>query len=239
LGTLGPALLKLLAIAILPGAIAGILGHVTFGLANWGITLLCYYCLLYYLFELDASEMRITTAIIWGMRFVSRLIIIAFAASFLGGVNSGRVRQIGTLNSYANPASGTSSLGNGVVSPPGGFAGTDRQAAVTISIGNAVEALEWCKPEETKHMGRVVPKSTMLSVAKSFYTAGARKVWAANPSLERGQEFCGEFIVEMPDDTAARKNVLMVKAAFEKQPTPMPDKGNHFLTIMLNSYQEY
>ena len=65
LGSLGTASLKIVAVAILPAAVSGIIGHWTFGLMTWSIAAVCYYFLLYYLFEMDGQEMMIVTSIIF------------------------------------------------------------------------------------------------------------------------------------------------------------------------------
>jgi len=81
LGEVGPALLKVAAVAILPSAIGGvILASTGFfgGMLAWAVSLALYFLLLYNLFEMDSQEMMITTVIIWFMRtWVAYFIIMA------------------------------------------------------------------------------------------------------------------------------------------------------------------
>lgn len=87
LGEIGPALLKIAAVAILPSAIGGVIqASVGFvgGLLAWVITLALYFVLLMWLFEMDSQEMMITAVIIWFMRtWVAYFVIMAIFG--LGG----------------------------------------------------------------------------------------------------------------------------------------------------------
>lgn len=71
LGEIGPALLKIAAVAILPSAVGGIIreGLSPFGgYLAWFVTILAYWFLLWLHFEMDFQEMTICTAIIWVIR---------------------------------------------------------------------------------------------------------------------------------------------------------------------------
>ena len=65
LGNIGPAMLKIAAVALLPAAIGDMIRYYTFAFVAWPMTLLMYYALLYYLFQMDGGEVRIVVAIIW------------------------------------------------------------------------------------------------------------------------------------------------------------------------------
>ena len=71
LGEIGPALLKIAAVAILPSAVGGIIreGLSPFGgYLAFGVTIVAYWFLLWLHFEMDFQEMTICTAIIWVIR---------------------------------------------------------------------------------------------------------------------------------------------------------------------------
>jgi hypothetical protein len=102
LGEIGPALLKIAAVAILPSAVGGIIreGLSPFGgYLAWGVTLLAYWFLLWLHFEMDFQEMTICTAIIWVIR--TWLGVLVFMAIFhlifssAGAMNAGGPAGIG------------------------------------------------------------------------------------------------------------------------------------------------
>lgn len=81
LGEVGPALLKIAAVAILPSAIGGMINASTGfigGMLAWAVSLALYFLLLYNLFDMDGQEMMITAVIIWFMRtWVAYFVIMA------------------------------------------------------------------------------------------------------------------------------------------------------------------
>ena len=72
LGPLWTALLKIAAVAILPGAVAGIIAH--FGMLTWALSAILYYALLSYFFDMEGTEIYLSTAIIWVVRFILSLV---------------------------------------------------------------------------------------------------------------------------------------------------------------------
>ncbi len=113
LGEIGPALLKIAAVAILPSAIGGMIqSSVGFfgGMLAWAVSLGLYFLLLMWLFEMDTQEMMIATVLIWFMRtWVAYFIIMAIfglggdddKAANVGGGNTG-----GNNSGWVAPADG-------------------------------------------------------------------------------------------------------------------------------------
>jgi hypothetical protein len=96
LGEIGPALLKIAAVAILPSAVGGIIreGLSPFGgYLAFGVTIVAYWFLLWLHFEMDFQEMTICTAIIWVIRtWLGMLVFMAvfhLMFSGAGAMNGG------------------------------------------------------------------------------------------------------------------------------------------------------
>ncbi|HET6250461.1 MAG TPA: hypothetical protein VFE47_22425 [Tepidisphaeraceae bacterium] len=251
LGTLGPAALKLLAVAIFPGAITGIVGHSSAGILYWGVALVLYFCMMSYLFEMDSGEIRVAVLIIWGLRFVCQLIIMV-AISKLGShqpAPSSGGQSYTPPSTYAIPPAGKSTgkprlsqRQSGTkddtftyVPPPPVPATpppeTEKQAAQTIADGNVVEAMEWCQDGPVEHTGLTLSRDDMYHLAEKFYAGGAKKVWAANVKKVGKKEVCAEFIIEMPTEPVHRKLIMKVMNSLEPKATPVKDTGMKLLDV--------
>lgn len=230
LGNLGPALLKIAAVALLPAAVAGIIGHYTFGMMNWGISALCYYLLLFSLFDMDAQEMVMTTTIIWVIRFVINLFILALVAKGLGVAIDAASKGLPSGHSLH----GTTASDDG--SAPAGPSNDaiDAQTDEAIRTGQAVDASEWLKPEHKDHAGFKMSKEQMLQIAQKFQAAGSKMVYMADIEKLNNVQISATMLVEMPDDPAARKAVLKVYDDVEENETPTKDEGQKSLRLSLD-----
>src|SRR5205807_1947255 len=86
LGPIGPALIKIAAVAVLPGALGDLIHYYTnVGLLASGMTLVMYYGLLHWLFDLDGSEIYIVAGIMWFIRFLLSMFILGMIVSGMGG----------------------------------------------------------------------------------------------------------------------------------------------------------
>ncbi len=239
LGPIGTATLKIIAVAILPGAVSGIIGHYTWGLMSWSISLVVYYLLLFYLFDMDGQEMVIVTAIIFAVRFITSILLVVALAGWLGVHMAGAGSATG---SSGLGGSGMSAIGSGddgsatssEESPEVTAAKHAKVMAAEIASGEAVEAREWLAPSHKNHAGSKMSNSVMLELANRFYKAGAKKVWAANVETKGQMEVCAQFIVEMPTDPAARREVINVDDKINEVEQPSPDKGQQYLEVSLD-----
>lgn len=233
LGPIGPALLKIAAVALLPGAVGDIVTIYTMGMISWGVTILMYWALLYYLFEMDAGEFVMVTGIIWVVQtWVSTLLIILILSSF--GVNRPSL--------IPNPRS---SAGGGLFGPPAQPTnpaeqfditpeGQDKYAEYMIHNDDAVEAREWLKPEHTNHAAIKFSLDTQREWTDKFYAAGAKKVWCADFYKLGVQEASHRLLIEMPDDKKSRAAILQLVADMERHPKePEDDPGSKYLHIHL------
>ncbi|QOV88393.1 hypothetical protein [Humisphaera borealis] len=125
LGEVGPALLKIAAVAILPSAIGGMIqASVGFigGMLAWVVTLGLLYLLLSWLFEMDAQEMMITAVIIWFMRtWVAYFVIMAIFSGGSDDSSTANTNAGGGNTPWVAPAGGG---GTGSTPAPSGD-GTD------------------------------------------------------------------------------------------------------------------
>jgi hypothetical protein len=235
LGPMGPALLKIAAVAVLPGAAGDIITIYTLGLVAWGITILMYWGLLYYLFDMEASEFMITTGILWVVQtWVSTLLIILI----LSGLGISRASL------STNPPSAARGSLFGPPSTPTNPAeqfddtpeGQDKYAEYMIQNSDAVEAREWLKPEHTNHAAIKFSIDTQREWTDKFYAAGAKKVWTADFYKLGVQEAAHRLLVEMPDDKKSRGAIMQLVAEMERHPKdPDPDPGSKYLHIYLSN----
>lgn len=227
LGAMGPAVLKLLAIAILPGAIADLLGRVTTDLEslalNWGICLFLYYALMSYLFEMDGGEIRVATGIIFIARIATYLLL---AAIFM------RHTPLGPRPTPKGPQT-TAAANIAANNDARIVAFNDQHAKNTIADRNAIEAMQWCDYDRRMHVGARMSNAALRKLTEQFYAAGAKKVWVADLKATGDLYICQEMLVEMPDDPQSRRQTLAVMDAFSKAPTPSTDLGNHYLDLSL------
>jgi hypothetical protein len=123
LGEIGPALLKIAAVAILPSAVGGIIreGLSPFGgYLAFGVTIVAYWFLLWLHFEMDFQEMTICTAIIWVIRtWLGMLVFMAvfhLMFSGAGAMNGGGPAGFGP---GGNPAPAFTMPGSASPNAPG------------------------------------------------------------------------------------------------------------------------
>lgn len=232
LGNIGPAALKICAVALLPGAIADIVSYYVFGAStiflSWGATLLMYYVLLLYLFDLDGQELRITCLIIWGMKWISFFLFLALLAGM--GLHV-RARGSGSrgsslIISAANPTAAPS--------PPPKT--PDQFMADEIKAGNAVDFRTWFKPGA--HGVNEGSKQAVAKQCEDYYAAGAKKVWAYDIAIRDKQldiQACSEMVIELPDDPKAAEKVRAALGFDSPGQNPDdPDMGKHFIRIPLD-----
>ena len=216
LGTIGPALLKIAAVALLPSAIGDITRYYTFGIVAWPMTVIMYYALLYFLFQLDGSEMWIVVAIIWLMQTWVSLLILALLFGVMGiGLRSSAHGGLSAAGPASSPTRMLFSGGGGASDreklPPD----PDQLAADEIRDGTAVEFTKWIKPD--MHGVMRGTRQMALDQADKFYAAGAKSVWAMKIEKQSNTklEICHEMVIELPDRPAAREAVRKAIYGFD------------------------
>ena len=234
LGPIGPALLKIAAVALLPAALSDIIGYYTMGLVPWIFSALMYGILLYVLFEMEYSEIAISTGIIWFVQTWVGMLLVGLLLGVIGAAHS------------SSPSKGASAIGSSFFGPSPSAQteepefdptpeGQDKRAEYWIENKKAVDAREWLKPEHD-HAGVRFTTDTMLQWTEKFYAAGAKKVWAAD-FYELGKRQAAHYLlVEMPTDKAARAAVLKLIPEMDKTPDfQEPDDGARYLYVSMGN----
>lgn len=206
------AALKLVAVVIAPDGIARTISHLvgdTSGFTGWALSLIMYYALFSYLFDLDGGETLLLTCIIWTIRTWIGMFI---AAALLSAMMSG--------------FSGFGGLGGGIGSGKAKL-NVDVVAEEQLEFGNAKEAKAWLDESANRifdHYGR----GEAVQIVDELYAAGAVKVTA----MVSGPE-CGGLIIELPKDKDKRKRVFAWEAKFQKKTgdPPTKDEGQKYLML--------
>jgi hypothetical protein len=233
LGNIGPAMLKIAAVALLPAAIGDMIRYYTFAFVAWPMTLLMYYALLYYLFQMDGGEMRIVVAIIWLIQTWVGFLILALLFSTMGmglrGSAHGGSVPLGSGGTHLVVSNGMSSSDDNQAPGP------DELAAKEIHDGTAVEFTQWIKPD--LHGVMHGTRQMALDQADKYYAAGAKAVWAMKIQKMGGQmEVCHEMVIELPTKPAARKAVRKAIYGFDMpEPTDgsSSEEGKRFIHLSL------
>jgi len=233
LGPIGPALLKIAAIAVLPAALGDLIRWYSgIGLVAWGATLLMYYALLNWLFDMDGTEIYIVTSIMWVVQFALGILIIGLLVTGIGfsavGSRSGGAAMTGTF-------SGATSADDVPDDVSMSAAELDKWCESQISSNAAFEAHEWLNPKNTQNQGLGWSQSEIRELADKFVIAGVKKTWCA--AIEKGEEgdmLCTRLIVELPTDPAARQRCLDIRDFAEKREKDSKDNGGKYLTVMIH-----
>jgi hypothetical protein len=231
LGPIGPALLKIAAVAVLPAA-AGDLIHwySGIGLVAWGMTLVMYYVLLYWLFDMDGSEIYIVTSIMWVVQFILGMFIFGLLMSGMGftaGGGGSRGQAVAT-SILSGGGTAQEAPDDDKMSP----AELDKRCADAIANNTAFESHEWLNPKYTNHHGLGYSQSEVRALADQFALAGAKKTYTAEIEKADGDELCTRLIVEMPDDPKKRANCLGVRDFFEGREDSR-DGGGKYINVMV------
>jgi len=230
LGEVGPALLKIAAVALLPGAIGSIIAFKLFGYVSWGVTVLMYWGLMAYLFELDMQEMWIITAIIWVIQTWVGFILIGIMLSMIGAGGPGPLGA----GPGPSPTSGSRLTGGPPIAFPLGVASGSRadQSAAAMVRNGIPDAREFLSPSNPKNQS-VRPKEQVLAMVNDLYTAGATHVWIAATETADDVTNASALLLEMPRKIDARKAVLKVVDEFNNATDASGDDNDRYLMVPL------
>jgi len=233
LGAPAEALLKLCAVALIPGAVSGLiewrLGMVG-GLVGWGVALFMYYGLLVWFFDLDTFEVLILTTIIWLIRTWIGYLIVAFLLSQIFGGSA--------WTSGAGPMAMMTGGGAPSVKMDSSPAGKqNRTADALINRRDALEADAFL----AKGPGSIIMGMDDESTKKTFQDlkdAGAGDVWVAQIYDRSGgkQRVADKVVLELPDEPEARAKLFgLWHDHFEKRDIGAPvDHGEDQAYLILN-----
>jgi hypothetical protein len=111
-------------------------------------------------------------------------------------------------------------------------ASEDVEIAAIIKDENLSEARAWLNPDFNNHAGFRMQNTSILSWANQFYDAGAKMVWIRTVKDGRN-DMATEWIVQMPDDPAARSQVLRKRTQLHHD-ISLTDLGNKYLRFPID-----
>ncbi len=212
-GSPGAAALKICAIAIAPDGISNIITYLLndpVGLVGWFIAIGMYYALFHYLFDMDAGEVMMMTALVWIIRtWVGMLIAGALLAVLMSGG--------GAADALAKAAISDGS-GSAAVSE-------DRDVQEVLDMYDLPEAQSWLDESKNRIFGETGRGDTEKLV-KDLYAAGAKKIWV----MKEGSVANAIYVV-MPKDRKQRATIYQIHATTYGNPTPKKDTGDEYQTF--------
>jgi hypothetical protein len=208
LGPVGPAMLKIAVVAVLPGAVAGV-ATATLGFSGGWFGriggLILTYALFMWLLELDYHETNICAVIIWLVRtFGTYLLIFALVGAL--GISAQRVA----------PLTGGGSGASARDDEYGEFGGRnlsakemDTLAARLLASSSAIEARAWiagAPPEKRRFYLR--REMTAKVFVDSLYSMGARRITVTLVKSDEDGEWANQLVIEMPASSSGREKIL-------------------------------
>lgn len=231
LGPLHTALLKIAAVAILPVAVTNLIQWYTgLGFFGYGITLILYYILLFYLFDMDGGEINIVTGIMWAIQFVLGFFIMGALMTGVG-MSSGKRPGPSVASSLLSGPSDADMIPDDAT-----MSGTeiDKASQDAIDSKKAFEAHEWLSVNSPNHNGLGVPQSRLRKLADDFVIDGCKSVYCSAIDHEGSDQLCTRLIVEMPTDPAKRSAILWTRDQFEGREERSKDTGGKYITVLIN-----
>ncbi|MBC7783218.1 MAG: hypothetical protein H7144_05210, partial [Burkholderiales bacterium] len=216
LGAPALALIKICAVAMLPGVISnfiefysGMMG----AFVGWAVALLLYYALLMWFFDLDGMEVMIVTSIIWLVRTWLGFAVVAIVLSaILGG---GNFAGTGPIAQAIGGGGGARSIKTDD-SPPGR---TNQRAEVLLMRRGRAEAREWIAGGADRIVLNFDHAGSVKAI-EDLYEAGAEEVTATDINKAGAFMMADKLVVELPEEPEDRARVFAVHAAaFEKRDT--------------------
>jgi hypothetical protein len=229
LGPVGPALLKIAAIAVLPGAVANLIGAAIpagGSYIGWFISLLIIYGMFMGLLDLDFQETMICTAIIWIVRTWAGYALVML---ILGGFG------------LMLPGSGGGGSSSSVPSAPKVRSVTvkelDAVAAKALASGTAKEAKAWAAAT-TDQQPREIPNGYNASAgdfAQALYDLGAKAVTVTREKKAKDSTTleARQLVIELPPGKAARRKVFraMWETADQLDVEFFKDRGQKYIVL--------
>jgi hypothetical protein len=208
LGPIGPAILKIAAIAVLPGAVAHLISYsIAIGgdYIGWFVSLVLICSMFMGLLQLDFHETMICSTIIWLVRtWVGYAIAMAILSGF--GLSIAAMAPIG----------GGGGSGPSTPAPPKPRAVTAQQldAAAVAALGSksAMEAKQWivAGTDEKPHAIPIVDSVGQPEYVQRLYDMGAVKVTVTRTGKDKHSESIDarQIVIALPKDPAAREKLF-------------------------------
>jgi hypothetical protein len=202
LGPIGPALMKIAAIAVLPGAVASLIGsmiHTGGDYVGWLASLLLTYGMFMGLLGLDFTETILCSVIIWLVRtWIGFMLTIAILKGF--GL------FIGTQIPSSPPRKSTQP-------PPRQVQNTkqlESDAAAALASPTAMEAKAWLAAgaEGHPHVIRLTDERSPLETVEKLYSLGATSIAVTRVDIGAQRDSADQFVITLPADKSARQKIF-------------------------------
>jgi hypothetical protein len=245
LGRIGPALMKAAAIALLPAAVGEILGMYFPFFVPWIFTILLYFALMKFLFDLDLGEILIVTGIMWVVQTWVAMLLIGLLLAMIGAGSNSRIGGAVAAVALSTPAhkhnehENPTHFADAIVDPDTGNStpvkpsDIDQQAQDLLTAGKITEAHLWLDGN-IHHISHHMNKRFMQTRVDQIYQAGAKKVYMADIETVGIDDFASQFLIELPDDPDARKKTLKMADDMNQTTPPTPDDGRKFIVVPID-----
>jgi hypothetical protein len=114
----------------------------------------------------------------------------------------------------------------------------DTEMAELMRAPDTTEARQWLDPKADKHMlWKTWDKPEARKQVEAIYTAGAKKVWVADPTDMNGVQVAAQLVIELPEDAKKRAAVFGWIHDWEEQiedEKPTKDVGQKYYEINLD-----
>lgn len=117
---------------------------------------------------------------------------------------------------------------------------SDSFAQQFLDAPDTREALGWLNEDTTgmqRFLGEGLPAQQARDFVQGLYDAGAKQVWVVKiDSYDDGMENSGKMLIELPDDTEQRSEILLkadeinLSQGFD----PIEDEGQRYVFLMLD-----
>jgi hypothetical protein len=235
-GGLGPAILKLFAISLGPGAageiVAGVVGknnEIMGWVAGGLVALVLYWTLIKVLFNLDAGEtVKLVFTIYLVRRWGRRLLFFVLTMAFFAG---GAGHKDGDDEGSPGIERATPSAPD---TPQEQAAHLNHDAEKALAEEKMFEARAWLKEDPSRTIYNLGPKAA--ETVESLYTMGAAKVSCGATAEGDGGKIAVLVIVELPADPEARAKLIDWANTTEKtlngeEAETFKDVGQKYVTI--------
>jgi hypothetical protein len=224
-GAFGPGILKILAVAMGPGALGQMVEEMMGGgfgglLVGALVTIVLYATLIKVLFNLDAGETLLLIFLIYGVR---RVLGTFLFVALIGAASSGLISEEGA-GAVGVGAAAVASAGEDNPYPPkramvpeelAGDLDKGAQASLRFNKGGTPPDQYFDLSDNNRFSSMDRPKS--LALVKALEEAGAKNITCVSFHDTEGQDgakitLVGGIVFDMPEEPAARKKVFDIRA---------------------------
>ncbi len=205
LGAPAEAFLKVCAVALLPGAVSGLIEWkfgLVGGMVGWGVALALYYALLVWFFDLDTMELLILTVIIWLVRTWIGYIVLAVILSAIMGGSAGWNTGAGPMAMFAG-GGGT----NQVVTDNSPVGRNNRYGESLLMRGDTQDAEEFAKANDVNNIINFDNAQTRKMIS-DLADAGAEEIKVSQVNTYGQRKQADKVVMTLPDDPEVQQKLV-------------------------------